>query len=181
MATAAEIIASVLLFNYYHESGEAEQGAKEVLDALDRAGMVVIDRPVIDASTMVPAHEPVRATDPVSSHRTAPYRPRRGSMAERMLLAHGDALFGSLPYQGFTNYEIALAIGVEPYSSGCPHKRHGELDDNGFLEKFHHPDGREYTRKAPKRTGKGSEDQVVRVLVAEGVALYLELKKRRDR
>jgi hypothetical protein len=122
---------------------------------------------------------PARDVDPVTSHRTAAWRPRRDAVSYRMLIAHGNALFAPGLYVGFTNDEIARAIGMSPTNRCCPWHRHGDLEEkldeqggnrSGYLRVMLNDHGQPVTR--PGETG---EDQVVRVLTPEGVALYRDL------
>ena len=142
-----------------------------ILDEIGTAGLVIVERPDVDLSQLgTPA--PARRRGPASSRIAAEWRPTRGALAYRLLEAHvlaWRAADDAHPYLGFTNTEVARIIGIEPYHKSCPHHRHGDLADHGFLQTVRFPDGREVMREVE------GEWQEIRILQDRGVALYDEL------
>lgn len=138
-----------------------------ILNDLDTAGYVVIERPEVDPMEF--AHPiPARRHGPLSSRIAAQWRPGRRALAYRLLYAHVHA-WRSGGYLGFANAEVARTAGVHPNDKSCPHKRHGELADAGYLETVRDQHGNEVLREID------GELQEIRLLTPKGLALCDEL------
>lgn len=111
-----------------------------------------------------PDHEPVRNTDPETSHKAARINQHyRNQLRFNMLHAHGVALRDNPNYLGFTDTEIAIRMDLPVPPNGgsqqiCYWKRHGELlTDYGMVIELKD----RYGARIQRRVGRGELQRVL--------------------